>query len=278
MRSFWIDPFLWIHLAGVAALPVFLELCLVGFAVGDPLLPPWLELLLVAVIGAAPVIWMQWQRPFYIFSLIVLVLKPDQLTEPQRQLLTLFKSQQIRILAAVVPVLLFLLLRLLYAIAPLTAPVLPFSDDWRLFGLLLAAIGFFGSNLFLQVPVSVLAVMAVSESQFAATTAYPVDQIRQNFSLLGLPVNQILPPLVIEPKTELAAGSAPVPDSPGPQEVAAVMDEVTADSAVVPPPGPEPGAVGGDDRLPTVPSTEANSPSDGQTVTTPDPDLEGDIW
>lgn len=278
MRSFWIDPFLWIHLAGLAALPVFLELCLVGFAVGDPLLPPWLELLLVAVIGAAPVVWMQWQRPFYIFSLVALALKPEQLTEPQRQLLTRFKSQRIRVLAAVVPVLLFLLLRQLYAISPLTAPVLPFSDDWRLFGLILAAIGFFGSNLFLQVPASVLAVMAVSESEFAATGAYPVDQIRQNFSLIGLPVNQILPPLVVAPKAELATVSTPVPDFPGDQVRAAVVAEATADFGSVPLSTVESGTVENDATLPVVPPPGVDGSPEEPTATKPDPDLEGDIW
>ena len=77
MRSFWSDPYLWVHLAGLAAVPIFLEICLIGFAVGDPLLPGWLELLLVAAIGSAPILWMQWQRPFYIFSLVGVALQPE---------------------------------------------------------------------------------------------------------------------------------------------------------------------------------------------------------
>ena len=31
------EPFLWIHLAGLAALPIFLQIAWIGLAVGDPL-------------------------------------------------------------------------------------------------------------------------------------------------------------------------------------------------------------------------------------------------
>ena len=70
MRSFGSEPFLWIHLSGVAALPIFLGLCLLGLAVSSPLLPVWLEMFLVAVAGIVPVLWMQRFRPFYIFSIL----------------------------------------------------------------------------------------------------------------------------------------------------------------------------------------------------------------
>jgi hypothetical protein len=33
-----------------------------------------LEVLLVAGLGIAPVLWMQWQRPFYIFSIVAIAL------------------------------------------------------------------------------------------------------------------------------------------------------------------------------------------------------------
>lgn len=204
MRSFWSDPYLWLHLAGLAALPIFLELCLVGFAIGDPILPSWLELLLVGIVGIAPILWMQWQRPFYIFSLIALALKPEQLTEDQRRLLTLFKSPRNRILAAIVPILLLIVLRQAYYSAAIAAEVLPFSTGWHGSGLLLAAVAFLGSNLFLQVPVAVASVMATSESEFAATTPYPTEQVRQSFTLLGLPINRILPAVQTEPGAALA--------------------------------------------------------------------------
>ncbi|MCL6435175.1 MAG: low-complexity tail membrane protein [Leptolyngbyaceae cyanobacterium HOT.MB2.61] len=208
MRSFWSDPYLWIHLAGLAAVPIFLELCLLGFAVGDPALPVWLELLLVSVIGIAPILWMQWQRPFYIFSLVAVALKPEQLTDDQRRLLTLFKSQRNQILAGVVSVLLFFVLYQVYQIAPIAAPVVPFPAGWRVLGLLLAGIAFLAANLFAQVPLSVLGVMLHSDSVFAATAPYPLEQIRFSFSLFGLQVTRILPPIVLEtPPAPMVASS-----------------------------------------------------------------------
>jgi hypothetical protein len=219
MRSFWSDPYLWIHLAGLAALPVFLGLCMVGLAIGDPLLPVWLEILLVAVAGIAPIVWMQWQRPFCIFSLVALALKPEQFTADQRRLLTLFKSQRNRILAVVVPIVLLLLLHQIYYSAAIAAAVVPFPPEAHLVGLLLASIAFLGCNLFLQVPVSVLGVMLTSEAAFSATSPYPVEQIRQNFTLLGFQVNKILPPMESDPQP--AVVEAPSSSEPS----------LTADSA-----------------------------------------------
>ncbi|HEY9906409.1 MAG TPA: low-complexity tail membrane protein [Thermosynechococcaceae cyanobacterium] len=203
MRAFWRDPYLWVHLAGLAALPLFLELCVLGLAVGDPILPVWLEVLLVAGLGIAPVLWMQWQRPFYIFSIVAIALKPQELTEDQRRLLTLFKAQRNRFVAVGLAIGLLLVLQRLYngaAIASDLASVLP---GGRLTGLLLAAVGFFGSNLFLQVPASVAGVMLAQAATFEATPPFPAEQIQQNFTLLGLQVRRILPPLVLEPISTL---------------------------------------------------------------------------
>jgi hypothetical protein len=199
MRSFWSDPYLWVHLAGLAAVPIFLELCMVGFATGVPLLPAWLELLLVGAIGIAPVLWMQWQRPFCIFSLLAVALKPEHLTEDQRRLLTLFGSQRNRILAAIAPIILFVLLNRVYYAAPIAAEVVPFSGGWRLLGLGLAAIGFLGCNLFFQVPIAVAGVMLTSETSFATTVPHPLEQVRQHFTLLGFPLDRLLPPLIPDP-------------------------------------------------------------------------------
>jgi hypothetical protein len=200
MRSFSSDPYLWIHLAGLAALPLFLELCLIGFSIGDPFLPAWLELLIVAAVGIAPILWMQWQKPFYIFSLIAVALRPEQLTEDQRRLLTLFKSQKNRLFAVLVAVVLAFALSKIYGVAPIATMVIQSPIEWRGVGLLLAAIAFLGSNLFAQVPVSVLSVMLTGETTFGSTSPYPEKLIGQDFSLLGLKINQILPPVVPDDK------------------------------------------------------------------------------
>lgn len=195
MRSFWTEPYLWIHLAGIAALPLLLELCLLGLAVGDPLLPVWLELALIGVVGIAPVLWMQWSRPFYIFSIVVLSLNPEQLTEKQRRILRLFKASENQVVAVLTPIFLLGVLWQLYQIAPVAASVAPFPPQWRLLGLLVAAIAFLGCNLFLQVPVSVVRVLLTHDTELARLEPYPLESIRRSFTIPGVKVNQILPPL-----------------------------------------------------------------------------------
>jgi hypothetical protein len=198
MRSFWSDPFLWIHLAGLATVPIWLELCLLGLAVGDPVLPVWLELLLVGVAGIAPIVWMQWQRPFNIFSLLAVALKPERLTEEQRQLLTRFTVPRNRFLAIAVSVVLAIVLQKLYFISPIAASITPFTFAGRLGGLVMAAIALLGANLFTQVPVAVASVLLTSEATFAATLPFAIEQIPQRFTAIGLPVNQILPAIMAE--------------------------------------------------------------------------------
>jgi len=221
MRSFWSEPYLWVHAAGVAFLPIFLELCLLGFAVGDPILPAGLEVGLVAAIGIAPLLWMQLFRPFYIFSLVVFALKPEKLTVDQRRILSLFKMQESRVLAAVTPVFLVGVLWQLYRVAPVAASVAPFPEAWRVAGLLLAAIAFLACNLFLQVPVSVARILLLSDTEFTATEPFPADKISQNFTIFGVKVNQILPPVLptIEPYRPIVANtttSVPLVDSGDP--------------------------------------------------------------
>ncbi|MEW6495538.1 MAG: low-complexity tail membrane protein [Cyanobacteriota bacterium] len=193
MRSFWTEPFLWIHLAGLAALPLTLELVWLGLAVGDPILPVWLEFLLVAVAGIAPVLWMQLTRPFDIFSILFLALKVEQLTQEQRRLLSLFKTKTNQVVAIAGTFIMIWVLWQVYRVAPVAAGVVPFAPSWRIAGLLWAALAFLASNLFLQVPLSVLPVLLTSESQFAATSPYPVEKIPQDFTIPGVRVNKILP-------------------------------------------------------------------------------------
>ncbi|MEQ8961008.1 MAG: low-complexity tail membrane protein, partial [Coleofasciculus sp. C2-GNP5-27] len=134
MRSFWSEPFLWIHLAGLAALPLTLEVVALGLATGEPLLPVWLELLIVAVIGIAPVLWMQLTRPFDIFSLLIVALKPDCLTESQRRLLSLFDRKTNPLLTIGAAGFMVWVLWQIYSIAPLAAGVVPWTVSWHVVG------------------------------------------------------------------------------------------------------------------------------------------------
>ncbi len=193
MRSFWTEPFLWIHLAGLAALPVTLELVWLGLAVGDPLLPVWMEFLLVAALGIGPVVWMQLTRPFDIFSILIVAMKPEQLTQEQRRLLSLFKTKTNSVVTIAAAIFMLWVLWQIYRVAPVAAAVAPFAPGWRIAGLLWAGLAFFASNLFLQIPLSVAQVLLTRESEWAATAAYPVEKTPQDFTIPGVRVNKILP-------------------------------------------------------------------------------------
>lgn len=193
MRSFWTEPFLWLHLAGIAALPLTLEFVWVGLAVGDPILPIWLELLLVAAIGIGPVLWMQLTRPFDIFSLLILAMKPEQLTDEQRRLLSLFKMKTNSVVTITAAIVMVWVLWQIYRVAPVAAAIVPLAPGWRIAGLLGAGLAFLASNLFLQVPLSVVQVLLSSESEWAATVPYALDKVLQDFTLPGVRVNKILP-------------------------------------------------------------------------------------
>jgi hypothetical protein len=197
------EPFLWIHLAGIAIAPLSLQIVWLGLAVGDPLPFVWLELLFIVAIGILPVFWMQWQRPFDIFSLLFLALKPEKLTPPQKQILSLFKTRKQRILSLVVALGMSWILWQLYQLAPLAAIAASVLPQWRILGLLIAALAFLVSNLFVQVPVSVLGVLLTSEQQFSATEPYLVDKIPQQFTVPGLKVENILPTVVTRPPAKV---------------------------------------------------------------------------
>jgi len=207
MRSFWTEPFLWIHLAGIAALPLALELVWLGLAVGDPILPVWLELLLLAVVGILPVLWMQLTRPFDIFSILILAMKPEQLTQEQRRLLSLFKTKTNSVVTIAAAAFMLWVLWQIYRVAPVAATVAPLAPRWRIVGLLWAGLAFLVSNLFLQVPLSVAQVLLTSESEFAATEPYPVEKTPQDFTIPGVRVNQILPLAVTESTASATSSS-----------------------------------------------------------------------
>ncbi|MBD2089420.1 low-complexity tail membrane protein [Microcoleus sp. FACHB-1515] len=213
MRSFWSDPYLWIHLAGVAVLPLTLELCLLGLAIGDPIFPPIVERLIVLTIGIVPIFLMQWQRPFYIFSVLLVAIRPEYLTIDQRRILKRFKTLGHQILTLLVAIGLGAVLLQLYQIAPLVLQPAAQFPQWRGLGLLIASGGFLLSNLFLQVSLSVLRVLLIKETEFALIDVYPIEQIRSNFSIFGWQIKQIVPPLTEAQTLAMAAAAAAVPSA-----------------------------------------------------------------
>ena len=202
MSSFRSEPFLWIHLAGLAVVPLSLLVVWLALAVGSPLPFFWLELIFIAAVGIVPVFWMQWNRPFDIFSLLILALKPEAMTAEQQRILSLFKRKKQRFWALVTAGIMLLLLWQIYRLGPLAALVTPLSPQWRIVGVLLAAVAFLVSNLFVQVPVSVLGVLSTSEQQFAVTEPLPAEKILQEFTIPGFRVGKVLPFLTTEASSE----------------------------------------------------------------------------
>jgi hypothetical protein len=233
------EPYLWLHLAGIAALPLCLEVCLAGLRASSAL-PVKVTLLLVALAGIGPVVWMQWQRPFCVFSLVVLALKPEQLSETQRRILAQFKAPIGKIITVIIAGLALVILWQLGQWIPSIRPVQFAGGSFG--GLLVAMVSFLIANLVLQVPASVLPVLLTPDSRLMPP--YPAAKIPQDFTLIGLRVKQILPVAVpaIVPATAGSAMSAPVkPTVPAssiaveavqPQDSEAVLEAVVEAPAI----------------------------------------------
>jgi len=199
-KSFKSEPFLWIHLSGIVAFPIFLGITWLGLSISDRLSLFWMEILLMMVIGIVPVFLMQWSRPFEIFSLLILAMKPDKITDRQRQILSLFKMPKQRLLSAVTALIMLGILYGLYQLPPVSVsePLnellseFPMLAQVKFFGLIVAYVAFAGANLFLQVPISVLGVLSNNEQQFAAIAPYPTEKILQDFTLAGFQVDKII--------------------------------------------------------------------------------------
>ena len=185
------EPFLWIHLSGIILFPVLLEIVLIGLAIGDSF-SYIVELLLIGTIGIIPVLLMQLTCPFDIFSILLFSLKPECLTTEQRKILSLFTTVRQKLVSAIAAGFMILVLWLLYPLPPLAIDLAGFLPQWRILGLAIAVVAFLGGNLFLQVPLSALSVLLTKESKFAQIEPYPQDQIKQNFTILGIEVSKIL--------------------------------------------------------------------------------------
>ena len=188
--SFRRDPFLWIHLSGIVALPLFLIVVWLGLAAEHY---SWLNILIVALLGIIPVLWMQLFRPFNIFSILVVSLQPEQLTQQQRQILALFKSKQQKVFSLVAAGTMSLIFWQINSLSPLATSLNPLIASGQLINLGIASLAFLLSNLFLQVPISVLGILFHNSEQLAATEAVSLTQVSTEFTSFGIQVKQILP-------------------------------------------------------------------------------------
>ncbi|HSM83624.1 MAG TPA: low-complexity tail membrane protein [Nodosilinea sp.] len=198
MAAWRYDPYLWVHLAGLATVPLWLDLGLLGLAVGNPTFPA-LELAVIIAIGVLPVLAMQLVRPFCIYSVPGLALRPTAMGDERRRLLTQFRGWRVRLGALLVPLPLVWVLLKLYPLAFLARDLTPFDGGGRWGGVAIAAFAFLMANLFLQVPVAVLQVLATSTRRLSALPPYPVAAVATDFTLVGWPVGHILPDIAAAP-------------------------------------------------------------------------------
>ncbi|HEY9763138.1 MAG TPA: low-complexity tail membrane protein, partial [Trichocoleus sp.] len=126
-----------------------------------------------------------------IYSLLFLAVRPDRMNEDQRRTLRFFRDPLAKFLAGLAPLPLIWAVWKLYALAPLATDLSPLPNHG--IGLVVAAIAFLLANLFVQVPLGVLRVLLVPERAFSKVPPYPPEQVKQDFTLLGLRVNRILP-------------------------------------------------------------------------------------
>ena len=194
MPKSWSEPFLWIHLAGIFTLPLWLSVCALSLAGSGLLLPLGLERLLVALLGILPIVAMQCYRPFNIFSLLFLALPPEQLNDDRRRILAAFRAPEHRWLTGVAAILLLCFLRDLYSLSPLLAELSPLSAESTnpLLRLAIASGTFFAANLFLQVPLAVLRIMAMPDGELDAIDPVTSEEAANRFFLLGLPKENLL--------------------------------------------------------------------------------------
>ncbi|MBW4506517.1 MAG: low-complexity tail membrane protein [Scytonematopsis contorta HA4267-MV1] len=203
MSSLLREPILWVHLSGLVTLPFFLGLCLFFLAVGEPLFPELLEISIIVAIGTLPLLWMQLRRPFYIFAILGLAVKPEELTEKQRKILCLIINTKFnRFLALLSAVILIAVLWNLYYFSPKVASFVAFIPQWRVLGLLASGLAFLASNLFLQIPVSVARAFVTKDTEFDTLEPLPLERIKKDFTILGVRVNKILPQWSVEVQTE----------------------------------------------------------------------------
>ncbi len=189
--SFRAEPFLWIHLAGIVVVPLSLLTMMLGLAVGTPFSAYGGELIFLIAVGWLPVMVMQWFKPFEIFSLLIIALRPDSLGESQLRILSLFKRGQQRWITLLGGMISLGLLWLVYYYAPIAYPWVTDFPQVRLAGLCLGAIAYFMANLFLQVPLSVLGVLSTSQASFDTVTPLDPNLIKQQFTIPGIKLRQI---------------------------------------------------------------------------------------
>lgn len=190
-----LDPYLWLQFASLALLPLTLALMAIALTIGIPFPFSVAELVLIVIIGGVPVWALQILRPWNPFSFLIFQIPPERLDDRQRQILRLVQGTRQPLFNILGAVAMVVLLWQVAHYSPLAIGIAAGLPQWHLLGLLGAAIAFFFSNLFLQIPLTLLPSLFLSEQTVSEIDPHPSVSIRRDFACWGLPMAQLFPTL-----------------------------------------------------------------------------------
>ncbi|MEN9204544.1 MAG: hypothetical protein Q6J68_03585 [Thermostichales cyanobacterium SZTDM-1c_bins_54] len=181
------DPLLRFQLLALPLALPCLFLVLVGLGSGDPWWVPG-ELLLLGLAGVVPGFWVQWRRPLVLWPWTGLA---GMDREPAW--LAGLGTRDHQVLTILVAVLLLVLNRLLYQVAPLFAGLSPLratAPGSHLLGLLLGLVGMMGLGLTLQVGLAGVRLWLLSEMEQAELQGLPIPPLTHLFLPEGKQTHQ----------------------------------------------------------------------------------------
>ncbi|AFY40600.1 hypothetical protein Lepto7376_4498 [[Leptolyngbya] sp. PCC 7376] len=187
------DPYLWLHLVGLAMLPLTLALVVIALAWGIPLPFSTAELITIVLVGGVPVWVLQILRPWQPFGFFIFQIPPERMDERQKQILRLIQGTRQPLLNALGAVVMVILLWQIAHYSPLATGISAGFWQWRVIGITLAIVGFFLSNVIVQMSLTLLPTLFLSENTVIAIDPHPNVSIRRDFACWGIPMGQIFP-------------------------------------------------------------------------------------
>jgi hypothetical protein len=179
------EPFLWFHVALLAAVPLTLILGMLGLGVGDPVLPEWFEITVLGLPAIALPIMLQWWKPLSPLSLWLFA-KPLELTdENERRVLAVVKDFKTVLVAIALGVVIDAIFCKMYSAAPIVANVLPLPNGLRILGVIWWLGFFLISNFLIQAGAVAIRVLLLSEADLNQLTPLPLENINSTFTSLG---------------------------------------------------------------------------------------------
>jgi len=193
MTNFKLEPYLWLHFAGLAVIPFSLIGLWLSLSISSPFGLWWLDFLIVAILGIMPIFFLQLKKPLNIFSFLLLGIYPNLLEEKQRKILSLIKDKSQKIIQIITCLLSLIVLFILYYFAPVASFLTSNFPQNRIFAIILASF-FLGITIFFaQIVMIILRIFLISQANFNQILPYPVERIYIDFLTPPFLVKKILP-------------------------------------------------------------------------------------